>query len=102
MSPEQKQLPALPEEITAAWLGSKLGHEIKEINLTRSIYGTETKLFFSISYNDNDATAERPTHVCIKGCFDPAMVAAQPWTILLAQREAEFYTRMAPNIKHSG
>lgn len=45
MSSEPKQLPALPEDVTAAWLGSKLGHKIKEVDLTRIIYGTETKLF---------------------------------------------------------
>ncbi|POS69822.1 hypothetical protein DHEL01_v211786 [Diaporthe helianthi] len=102
MSSEQKQLPTLPEEVTAGWLGSQLGHEIKDVDLTRVISGTETKLFFTISYTGNDEGSERPTRICIKGCFDPAIVAAQPWTITLAQREAEFYTKMAPNIKHMG
>lgn len=101
MSPGQRELPTIPEEVTAAWLEPKLGHEIKEVDLTKVIYGTETKLFFTISYSENDEEADRPTQICIKGCFDPAMVAAQPWTVTLAQREAEFYTKMAPNVKQS-
>lgn len=101
MASEQKELPTIPGDITAAWLGSKLGHEIKDVDLTRVIYGTETKVFYTISYSGSDEGTERPIRICIKGCFDPAMVAAQPWTVTLAQREAEFYTKMAPKVKHS-
>lgn len=101
MPSEQKQLPALPEDVTAAWLGSKLGHEIKEVDLTRIIYGTETKLFLTVSYSGSDEGDQRQTRICIKGAFDPVMLAAQPWVILVATREAEFYKQMAPNIKYS-
>ncbi|KAJ0108252.1 hypothetical protein J7T55_000218 [Diaporthe amygdali] len=102
MASDQEQLPVLPEDITTAWLGSKLGHEIRALDLTRIIYGTETKLFFNVSYCGNDEGTERPTQICMKGVFDPDMIAAQPWTITLAQREAEFYTKMAPSIKNMG
>lgn len=97
------QLPALPEEVTAEWLGSKLGHKIKSVSLTRSIFGTASKLFFSIEYENEVAdTASRPTHICVKGVFDPVMVASQPWTVSLAQREADFFFKIAPTIKHMG
>lgn len=96
-------LPALPAEVTAEWLGSKLGHKVKAVTMTRTIFGTASKLFFSIEYADEVADpASRPTHVCVKGVFDPAMVASQPWTVSLAQREADFFAIIAPTIKHMG
>ncbi|KAI1418483.1 aminoglycoside phosphotransferase [Hypoxylon sp. FL1857] len=101
LSPEE--LPLLPGEVTARWLESKLGHKIRSVSMTRTIFGTGSKLFFSIEYADEVADpASRPTHICVKGVFDPAMVAAQPWTLSLVQREAEFFGRIAPTIKHMG
>ena len=71
--------------------------------MTRSILGTASKLFFSIEYADEVADAgSRPAHVCIKGVFDPVMVSAQPWMVSLAQREADFFAKIAPTIKHMG
>ncbi|KAH8657822.1 kinase-like domain-containing protein [Xylariales sp. PMI_506] len=98
-----EQLPALPEEVTAEWLGSKLGHKIKKLTMTRTIFGTASKLFFSIEYEDEVADPKsRPTDICVKGVFDPAMIASQPWTVSLAQREADFFSKIAPIIKHMG
>lgn len=96
-------LPALPAEVTAEWLGSKLGHKVKAATMTRTIFGTASKLFFSIEYADEVTDpASRPAHVCVKGVFDPAMVASQPWTVSLAQRESDFFAVIAPTIKHMG
>lgn len=100
-SSNETELPTLPEHVTAAWLGSKLGHKVKSAEMTRAIWGTESKLFYTLTYEEESA-AERPIHICIKGVFDPAMLAAQPWTLLLAQREAVFYNEMAPKVKHMG
>ncbi|OTA93917.1 hypothetical protein M434DRAFT_395159 [Hypoxylon sp. CO27-5] len=98
-----EDLPSLPAEVTAQWLGSKLGHKISSVSMTRTIFGTGSKLFFTIKYADEvDDPTSRPTHICVKGVFDPAMVAAQPWTLSLVQREAEFFERIAPIIKHMG
>lgn len=98
-----KQLPRLPAEVTAQWLGSKLGQEIKSVAMTRTIFGTGSKLFFSIEYADEVADPSvRPTHICVKGVFDPVFVAAEPWTLSLAQREADFFAKIAPVIKHMG
>ncbi|KAI1399313.1 aminoglycoside phosphotransferase [Hypoxylon fuscum] len=98
-----EELPALPAEVTAQWLGSKLGHKIKSVSMTRTIFGTNSKLFFSIEYADDVAdTSSRPTHICVKGVFDPVMAESQPWTVSLAQREADFFTKIAPIIKHMG
>ncbi|KAL1879318.1 hypothetical protein Daus18300_001900 [Diaporthe australafricana] len=100
-------LPVLPEDVTVSWLGSVLGHNVKTADMTRAIWGTESKLFFTLTYDDaggddKTATEEKPTHICIKGVFDPKMVAAQPWTALLAQREADFYSQMAPQVRSMG
>ncbi|KAI1801907.1 kinase-like domain-containing protein [Daldinia bambusicola] len=96
-------LPLLPKEVTAKWLGSKLGHHVKSVTLTRTIFGTGSKLFYSIEYENEVADPNsRPSHICIKGVFDPAMVKSQPWTLTLAQREADFFAKVAPVIKHTG
>lgn len=101
--PSIEELPRLPAEVTAQWLGSKLGHKISSVSMTRTIFGTGTKLFFTIEYADKvDDPNSQPTHICVKGVFDPAMVEAQPWTLSLVQREAEFFERIAPIIKHMG
>lgn len=98
--PDIEKLPALPEDITAEWLGSKLGHKVKSIDRTRAIWGTASKLFYTITYEDEDEAGERPTQICIKGVFDPAMIAGQPWTVSLAQREAAFFSKVAPQVKN--
>ncbi|KAI8962782.1 kinase-like domain-containing protein [Daldinia sp. FL1419] len=98
-----ENLPLLPDGVTAQWLGSKLGHRIKSASLERSIFGTGSKLFYSLEYEDEAANPDsRPSHICVKGVFDPAMVEAQPWTLTLVQREANFFAKIAPAIKHMG
>ncbi len=74
-----EELPLIPEQITTEWLGSKLGHKIKSISLTRTIFGTGSKLLYSIEYAKPTADpASRPANVCIKGMFVPAMAEAVP------------------------
>ncbi|KAI0884237.1 aminoglycoside phosphotransferase [Annulohypoxylon maeteangense] len=98
-----EKLPAIPAEVSTQWLESKLGHKIKSASLTRSIFGTGSKLFFTIEYAVEIADVNsRPTNICVKGVFDPAMVESQPWTLSLAQREANFFAKIAPSIKHMG
>jgi hypothetical protein len=94
-----EQLPALPSDITAEWLGAKLGHKIKSIENTRNIWGTGSKLFYNITYED-ESSKERPSTVCIKGVFDPKMIEDQPWTVSLAQRESEFFSKIAPGLEN--
>ncbi|KAK6833289.1 hypothetical protein PG987_007983 [Apiospora arundinis] len=93
-------LPTLPEHITPEWLGSKLKQKVKSIENTRNVWGTASKLFYKITYEDEGDGSERPTDICIKGVFDPKMIAAQPWTVSLAQREAEFFSQIAPHVDH--
>jgi hypothetical protein len=104
-STDSEQLPALPSDLTPSWLGSKLGHKIKTAENTRTIWGTASKLFFTITYEDekdekDESADERPTQICVKGVFDPKMMRDQPWTVSLAQREANFYSKLAPRIRN--
>lgn len=94
-----EQLPALPSNITPQWLGEKLGYRVKSIENTSNIWGTASKLFYALTYEDESSDAQ-PNHICIKGVFDPKMIEAQPWTVSLAQREAEFFAKVAPNVKN--
>ena len=99
MTDTSEQLPTLPSDITPEWLGEKLGHKIKSIKNTSNIWGTASKLFYTIAYQE-DSSDERPRHICIKGVFDPEMIEAQPWTVSLAQRESHFFAKVAPNVKN--
>ncbi|KAI2466722.1 aminoglycoside phosphotransferase [Annulohypoxylon bovei var. microspora] len=101
--PSTDRLPTIPAEVTAQWLESKLGHKIRSASLTRSIFGTASKLFFSVRYAEEVADpSSRPAEICVKGVFDPEMLESQPWTLSLAQREANFFAKIAPTIKHMG
>ena len=93
-------LPTLPADITTEWLSSKLGHKVKSIENTSNIWGTASKLFYTITYEDDGNSPDRPTYICIKGVFDPNMIEAQPWTVSLAQRESEFFSEVAPHVKN--
>ncbi|KAF3015279.1 hypothetical protein E8E14_006441 [Neopestalotiopsis sp. 37M] len=93
-------LPTLPADITTEWLSSKLGHKVKSIENTSNIWGTASKLFYTITYEDDGNSSDRPTYICIKGVFDPKMIEAQPWTVSLAQRESEFFSEVAPHVKN--
>ncbi|KAF4435945.1 putative aminoglycoside phosphotransferase protein [Fusarium austroafricanum] len=97
-------LPALPEQVTAVWLGLVLGHKIESIELTRSILNaTASKLFFTIKYQDDNSDEDRPTNVCLKGGFNPAMLANEQYRDLLIAaytNEARFFSRVAPTLSH--
>ncbi|CAJ2509654.1 Uu.00g146800.m01.CDS01 [Anthostomella pinea] len=95
-------LPTVPAGITAEWLSRKLGHKVASIENTSNIWGTASKLFYAITYEDGASSnnGERPAHICIKGMFDLKLVEDQPWTVSLAQRESEFFSKLAPTINN--
>ena len=99
MSTTSETLPILPADLTPEWFSAKLGHKIKSVENTRNIWGTASKLFYTITYED-ESSEDRPTNICVKGVFDPKMIEAQPWTVSLAQREAEFFSKVAPAINN--
>ncbi|ROV93597.1 hypothetical protein VMCG_08099 [Cytospora schulzeri] len=97
------RLPIIPEEVTAGWLGSKLGHKIRSIKLTNSILATGCKLLFAITYEDDEnATSKdsKPASVCVKGGFEPEHMAQYHFLIEIYEREVNFFNHIAPNLVH--
>ncbi|KAH6886335.1 kinase-like domain-containing protein [Thelonectria olida] len=95
-------LPAVPEEVTAEWLSSVLKLKVKSIELTKSVLNaTASKLFFTLTYEDDEEEADRPTHVCLKGGFNPAMLAIESYReilITMYSRETSFFNLVAPKL----
>ncbi|KAI1496077.1 kinase-like domain-containing protein [Biscogniauxia marginata] len=99
------QLPVTPGGITAHWLSSVLKTKINSIEITKIIWGTASKALVTISYDDHagDDAGQgvgRPTHICIKGTFDPALVEQVPFIVSMYQREVDFFNRLAPTLEH--
>ncbi|XXH03326.1 hypothetical protein Hte_009724 [Hypoxylon texense] len=97
------KLPKIPEEVTASWLSQVLEAEVKSIKVDKILPGTASKLFITVKYGaeddvSGDDTASRPTHLCIKGGFNPAFIQQVPWIVMLYQREVEFFNRLAPSL----
>ncbi|SPJ71020.1 uncharacterized protein FTOL_00748 [Fusarium torulosum] len=97
-------LPTVPEEVTASWLGKVLGQNVKSAELTHSVLNaTASKLFFTIEYEDDKNEEDRARHVCIKGGFNPAMLAVEGYKDLLIAaytNEAMFFSVVAPTLSH--
>ncbi|KAF4473052.1 aminoglycoside phosphotransferase [Fusarium albosuccineum] len=95
-------LPTIPEQVTASWLSEVLGQKIKSIDLTNSILNaTASKLFVTIEYDDEGDETSRPSHVCLKGGFNPAMLAIEGYREILVTmftREAKFFNLVAPKL----
>ncbi|KAI5460389.1 kinase-like domain-containing protein [Mariannaea sp. PMI_226] len=104
MSAEDTQplLPLVPEEVTAEWIGSVLGLKVQSIELTSSVLNaTASKLFVTITYEDDEEAADRPTYVCLKGGFNPDMLAIPHYRELLVKaytREVKFFELVAPKL----
>ncbi|KAI1250163.1 hypothetical protein MGN70_007215 [Eutypa lata] len=101
-TPDNQQLPTVPEDVTASWLGHVLGQKVKSIELTDKILNaTASKLFYTITYEDEDNKTARPTYVCLKGGFNPAMLEIEGYReILMAMftREVKFFNIVAPKL----
>jgi len=93
----------VPEEITASWLGSVLGNKVKSFEITNSILNaTAGKIFITVTYEDEeDAATPRPTYICLKGGFNPAMLAMEGYSEILKKmysKEVEFFNVVAPTL----
>ncbi|KAI1079617.1 kinase-like domain-containing protein [Whalleya microplaca] len=95
-------LPTVPEEVTSAWLAGVLGLKIKSIKLNKVLPGTASKLYVIVEYEGDadNKTAHRPTHLCVKGGFDPAFIQQMPWIVMVYQREVDFFNHVAPSLNH--
>jgi hypothetical protein len=91
-------LPIVPEEVTAAWVTKILGDSIKNITLTEALHGTASKLLYAVTYENDDDAATLPSHICVKGGFNPALLKIHPTLNTVYRREAEFYYFIAPTV----
>jgi hypothetical protein len=96
--PTLSELPILPEEVNAEWLSKVLGCQIKTVSLDRTIPGTATKVFVSVTYEDEDSVEGLPRRFCVKGGFDPSFIKSMPWIVMIYQRECDFYNHVAPKL----
>ena len=98
--PPRLTLPMLPEDITAEWLSSVLGRSVKSVVLERTVPGTATKAFLTVTYEDGSSSNDLATNLCIKGGFDPHFIQNMPWIVKIYQRECDFYNHVAPKLNN--
>jgi len=97
-------LPVEVDQVTAEWASKALGHPVKELTLKQAMHGTASKLLYKVTYEDEDSTdnSARPSDICVKGGFNPQLVALHPALTAVYRREADFYARMAPELAALG
>ncbi|KAH6871625.1 kinase-like domain-containing protein [Thelonectria olida] len=88
-------LPISKEELTAAWFTNTLGKPVKEATIVEFIRGTASKILAELTFED---CVDGPARVCVKGGFDPALLASLPFMFALYRREAQFYYDIGPKI----
>ncbi|KAJ4297449.1 hypothetical protein N0V90_005340 [Kalmusia sp. IMI 367209] len=98
--PPPPELPALPEDIAVEWLSKIFERKVKSVTLDRTIPGTATKVFVTVTYEDDSDTKKHPTRLCVKGGFDPNFIKMMPWIVMIYQRECDFYNHVAPKLDH--
>ncbi|KAH8891720.1 hypothetical protein GQ53DRAFT_648519 [Thozetella sp. PMI_491] len=97
-SPNSRTLPAIPGDISAIWLSDVLGHTVTAVKLDRVVPGTATKVFVTVKFEDDHVSL--PRNFCVKGGFDPAIIKALPFVVMIYQREVDFYNKVAPLLEH--
>lgn len=96
-------LPMVPEEVTAAWLGTVLGRSIKSLEITRIMHGTASKVFVTAHPADDSSgktNNEGPLHLCLKGGFDADQRRDWPVVIGWLISETAFFKNVAPALTH--
>ncbi|KAK4149765.1 hypothetical protein C8A00DRAFT_37642 [Chaetomidium leptoderma] len=89
-------LPVVVEEVTAGWFTKILGRPVKTADLVEALHGTASKLLYKLTYEDSNDATSLPTHVCVKGGFNPELVKLHPSLNAVYRREAEFFYHIAP------
>lgn len=92
-------LPILPEEITAQWLSNALGLNVKSVNIIQAIHATASKIIIGLTYDEASLVSDdAPKTLCVKGGFNPQLMALHPAVMGVYRREAEFYYYVAPHV----
>ena len=99
MSDTSFTLPLTPDEISASWLSNALGvaHpgvKVETIEQTDIMWGTGTKVFLTVSYNDAGQAAGLPERLCIKA----GLAEHREAMLFLYRLEARFFSEIAPQL----
>ncbi|KAI1339652.1 kinase-like domain-containing protein [Xylariaceae sp. FL0016] len=95
-------LPVLPDQITAEWCSAALGRPVRSVSIVNELHGTASKILVELTYENGDAATDGntvrspPRHLCVKGGFNPQLLALYPGLNATYRREAEFYYHIAP------
>ncbi|KAL6917052.1 hypothetical protein ACHAPO_009337 [Fusarium lateritium] len=87
-------LPLTVAELTASWFAKIFEKPVKEVTINETIHGTASKILLKLAFDD-----ETIARVCVKGGFNPALVASLPFMFAVYRLEAEFYYYLAPKLK---
>ncbi|KIL84094.1 hypothetical protein FAVG1_12671 [Fusarium avenaceum] len=97
-------LASVPQQVTASWLGKVSGQNVKSAELIYSMLNaTASKLLYIIEYEDDTNAEDQARYVCIKGGFNPAMLAGEGYKDLLIAaytNKAIFFSIVAPTLGH--
>lgn len=95
-------LPLVIEDITPAWLSKALNVTVETLRVQEVIHGSGSKVLIEVTYAPTRGRrhALPPAHLCVKGGFNPQLLAVLPDLFAVYRLEAEFYHHLAPRIPH--
>ncbi|KAK8128456.1 hypothetical protein PG984_009564 [Apiospora sp. TS-2023a] len=100
LNSNERALPVTPDQVTVDWCSEALGFAIQEFTAVDTIHGTASKILLELKACDDveveDTADPRPDRICVKGGFDPDILAMYPGLNATYRREAEFYYHIAP------
>lgn len=88
-------LPLVVEDLTAEWFSKILGSPVSDVSIVEEIHGTASKILVELVYKD---FARGPTRLCVKGGFNPTLLAIHPALFFVYRLEAEFYHYIGPTV----
>ncbi|KAK7981725.1 hypothetical protein PG988_003963 [Apiospora saccharicola] len=93
LNSNETALPVTPDQVTVEWCSEALGFAIQEFTAVETIHGTASKILLELKTDNIADTAAdpRPDRICVKGGFDPDILAMYPGLDATYRREAEFY-----------
>lgn len=93
LNSKKRALPVMPDQVTVEWCSEALGFYIEEFTAVETIHGTASKILLGLKKcSDVGAMPDpRPDRVCVKGGFNPDILAMYPGLNATYRREAEFY-----------
>lgn len=90
-----RPLPWTPEELTVDWFSSIMEQkEVVAIKVVDTIHSTSSKILMELTYKDKQSGG--PTHICVKGGFNKALIKLHPELSGVYRVECGFFYHLAP------